>query len=101
MKIKNSKKVFLVYDVDTLKPYLRQMSSMTKEEVEGLNDAFRTAYSWWDSINMGMVVDGDTFDLQQGYNMVSYLLSKHIDINNLIEKGLALEAPKDMYNTNK
>ena len=74
----------------TLKPYLRSMSSMTEEEekeyYETMNkyisnsDDFSkyTEYSW----------KIDTFD---------FLNAHHFDYRDLISKGLAFEAPKDMY----
>ena len=32
-------------------------------------------------------------------NALDYILSHHFDYRGLIEKGLALEAPEDMYKT--
>ncbi len=65
--------------VDDFKPYLRPMSSMTKEEKEEL----------WELLKkLGMTADVKRLD---------WLVAHHFDIRNLIEKGLALEAPKDMY----
>ena len=73
-----------------LKPYLRPISSMTeKEEKEyrktmdkyiSNSDDFSkyTEYSW----------TIDTFD---------FLNAHHFDYRDLISKGLAFEAPKDMY----
>ena len=34
---------------------------------------------------------------RQGTPVIQYLYSIHLDVIGLIEKGLALEAPKDMY----
>ena len=73
-----------------LKPYLRPMSSMTEEEekeyrktmdkyISNSDDFSKyTEYSW----------TIDTFD---------FLNAHHFDYRNLISKGLAFEAPKDMY----
>ena len=73
-----------------LKPYLRPMSSMTKEEekeyrktmdkyISNSDDFSKyTEYSW----------TIDTFD---------FLNAHHLDYRDLISKGLAFEAPKDMY----
>lgn len=73
-----------------LKPYLRPMSSMTKEEekeyrktmdkyISNSDDFSKyTEYSW----------TIDTFD---------FLNAHHLDYRGLIPKGLAIEAPKDMY----
>ena len=66
-------------------PYLRPMSSMTRdEEIE------------WLTITLGgtdwLLIDN--FD-----KAVDWLLAHHFDYRGLIEKGLALEAPEDMYKT--
>lgn len=60
------------------KPYLRPMSSMTEEEEWKYNYIKENHTNW------------EAYD---------YLNSIHIDYRDLIPKGLALEAPKDMYNT--
>lgn len=67
--------------LETVKPYLRPMSSMTEEETETLwniweNDAASEAAS----------------------KMTDFLNKKHLDHHHLTDKGLALEAPDGMYN---
>lgn len=57
-------------------PYLRPMSSMTEEEE---NEYINTFIVMWDAVD--------------------WLNAHHFDYRGLIEKGLALEAPKDMYKT--
>lgn len=70
-------KVKGVYTTITdVKPYLRPMSSMTNMEVR----EYIELYNQSDIIN--------AFD---------FLNSHHLDYRDLIEKGLALEAPEDMY----
>ena len=59
-------------NVENIKPYLRPIHKLTKEELEELE----------------FLTDSDYVD---------YCNEHHIDYRNLIEKGLALEAPKDMY----
>lgn len=59
---------------NNFKPYLRPMSSMTKEEE---NKYINTFLSMWDAVD--------------------WLLAHHFDFRGLIEKGLALEAPEGMY----
>lgn len=64
-----------------IKPYLRPLSSMTDSEKEyyyGLTEMKCT---------LGYAID-----------KVRFCLEYHIDMNNLIPKGLALEAPEGMYN---
>ena len=62
-----------------IKPYLRPMSSMTKEE-------------WITYQNMC-----DSFRGGQFYELIDYLNAHHFDYRGLIEKGLAVEAPDGMY----
>ena len=64
-----------------VKPYLRPMSSMTEAEKKELGRYKTEAY--WDS----------------GEKTVDWLNANHFDYRGLIEKGLALEAPEDMYKT--
>ena len=61
-------------------PFLRPMSSMTEEE--------RKEYL---HITLCDVIDCEA------WNEVDWLNKHHFDYRGLIEKGLALEAPKDMY----
>lgn len=59
-----------------IKPYLRPMSSMTEEEMYEYDRLVMCNASW--------VVD-------------DWLHKNHFDYRGLIERGLALEAPNDMY----
>lgn len=61
-----------------VKPYLRPMSSMTEEEKEELIKNF------W-----GNHTAKDTFE------ELSWYLSKHFDINELIPRGLAIEVTEE------
>lgn len=78
------------------KPYLRPMSSMTEKE----RDELYTAMDWYGEIDeTGNVytkgqekVYRETF-----YEYTDWLNAHHFDFRGLIEKGLALEAPEDMY----
>lgn len=58
-----------------LRPYLRPLSSMTEEEKEELSHC------------------------ENSVQRTDFFYAHHIDCRFLIEKGLALEAPKDMYKT--
>ena len=69
------------------KPYLRPMSSMTEEEQEEFLDLIIP-------IDSGKaVVEEDNIER---YN--EFIYAHHFDNKGLIEKGLALEAPPEMYN---
>jgi len=71
----NYHKVYKVYDI---KPYLRPMSSMTEEE----KGEYYNSYDW------EYFEEGTSFD---------WLNENHFDYRGLIKKGLALEAPDNMY----
>lgn len=67
------------------KPYLRPMSSMTEEEYEN----FRKTVKWFERF------DKPTFEWT--YESYDWLNAHHFDYRGLLERGLALEAPEDMY----
>ena len=64
----------------SVKPYLRPISSMTEEEREEYESYIKKGYFI------------DCFD---------WLNAHHFDYRGLIEKDLALKAPKGMYNSEK
>ena len=71
---------YLFDDEDiTLVPYLRPMSSMTMEEQR-------------EYISVGRIMSPDMPSV-----LADWLNAHQFDYRGLIEKGLALEAPKDMY----
>ena len=75
---------------DDVKLYLRSMSSMTKEEKVHLSQ-----YAC-----IGEDLNGEFIDEVQRKDCAAYIdwLNKHnFDYRGLIEKGLAIEAPEDMY----
>lgn len=74
--------------IEEVKPYLRPMSSMTEEEKSEyceLQDRFLCS---------------SQYPVTDAFEMFDWLNSHHFDYRGLIEKGLALEAPEDMYNNN-
>lgn len=75
-----------------LLPYLRPMSSMTEEERKEIENIFLqdTQEIFKDPIEIraSSFYDADALD---------WFLKKHFDYRKLIEKGLAVEAPEDMY----
>lgn len=79
--------------ISDCKPYLRPLSSMTEEERKYIEDkcAFTTMGPIGDNFGLVMPVIATEW-LTDFYN------SHHLDWRGLIEKELALEAPKDMYN---
>jgi hypothetical protein len=69
------------FSIEGIKPYLRPMSSMTEEE--------KLMYE-------GLMIGTDNVSYM--LDVIDWLNAHHFDYRGLIEKGLALEAPKDMYN---
>ena len=67
------------------KPYLRPMSSMTEKE-EREYDVF--------CCEPYLGIDETTAS-----NFINWLNAHYFDYRGLIEKGLAIEAPKEIYNT--
>lgn len=70
------------------KPYLRPMSSMTEEE----------ANEWAKASNMKFDMEDGFLDAYDAHLSIDWLNVHHFDYRGLIEKGLVLEAPAEMYN---
>ena len=73
------------YLLSEIKPYLRPMSSMTEEEKKIYSNFF-----------ISKEIDNFDFDIPN-YDTIDWLNAHHFDYRGLIEKGLALEAPKGIY----
>lgn len=96
-----------VCDRIEIKPYLRPMSSMTEEEREEIEvfifnewyqeDSCKIDKEGWIEILANYDVSGIDPCFCSDY--VDWLNEHHFDYRNLIEKGLAFEAPEDMYKT--
>ena len=75
--------------VDEVRPYLRPMSSMTAEEENFY-------YSCLDEMD-GYKQTFPVIYQDKALSLFDFLNAHHFDYHNLIEKGLALEAPEGMY----
>lgn len=81
------------------KPYLRPISSMTEEERAEMGKEIQK-----DRINPDGEIKSSGVDnlllctIKQSTNLQNWLNSHYFDYRGLIDKGLAIEAPKDMYN---
>ena len=102
--------------VECVKPYLRPMSSMTKEEK--LHVELTYGFFYHDGVldNVHIFEAGGTYDrdgnyeppceyrqekhvtIEQVLDFIHWLNEHYFDYRGLIEKGLALEAPEGMYN---
>lgn len=80
-------------DFVDMKPYLRPMSSMTKEE----------KYIYRHMLGATLNSEGESIMfvyVEDFPRVMDWLNSHHFDYRGLIEKGLALEAPEGMYKNN-
>ena len=83
------------FSVDTFKPYLRSLSSMTEEEEEEFKQITEIELKYLESELVGHTMESaasSTFE-------IDFYNSHHFDYRGLIPMGLALEAPEDMYKT--
>ena len=70
--------------IDSVKPYLRPLSSMTEEEHEEYREYVKE-------------VNGFTYNINCS-DLVDWFNRKMFDYRGLIQKGLAIEVPEGMYN---
>ena len=84
--------------VSNWKPYLRPMSSMTEEERKEVNNLIKDnrPIPYGKINNKGMDNLFSSVAVTSSI-LIDWLNAHHFDFRNLIEKGLALEAPEDMY----
>jgi hypothetical protein len=77
------------WDIEYIKPYLRPMSSMTKEE-------------WNDYKSTWKLIEHDLEDTYEPcIESFDWLNANYFDYRGLIDKGLAIEAPEGMYGKEK
>ena len=86
------------YKLDDIKPYLRPMSSMTGEEMFEIEMMNNHSIQHIDTIGVRFKAFYDTA-YNEMYDLFDWLNAHHFDFRGLIEKGLALKAPEDMYKT--
>lgn len=77
---------FGVPKVEEVKPYLRPMSSMTKEEIKEFHHMASMERDY---------LGDDNFYTH--YQMIDWLYAHHFDFRGLLEKSLAIVAPEGMY----
>lgn len=70
------------------KPYLRPMSSLTKEEKEYIKRRF--CYENWTDFND--FFNHYQINVEDSYMFIDWLNAHHFDYRGLIEKGLAIDA---------
>jgi len=81
--------------IEIVKPYLRPMSSMTEEEKAELNTITDEFGDNW--LEAATPEEKWKCTFLNSSNEIDWLNAHHFDYRGLIDKGLALEAPEDMY----
>ena len=90
--------------IDDIKPYLRPMSSMTAEEKEELRNICSMYECDLDlnyesfGIEICSISRHGTY-FESDYTVIDWLNAHHFDYRGLIEMGLAIAAPEEMYKT--
>lgn len=79
--------VYIITELDRVKPYLRLITSMTEDEAKEFA-----------LLQTNFYIDGFLYPTA-AINMMNWLNAHHFDCYGLIEKGLALEAPEGTYKT--
>ena len=82
-----------------IKPYLRLLSSITKKEKDELIDlglGYIDSGRYEDENGVKIYI-GESFQFIPCFELYDWFNSHFFDYRGLIEKGLALEAPKGMY----
>jgi len=86
----------------TIKPYLRPMSSMTEEERKETGILIKENRPNPYGIINNKGIDNLLFSVSITSGvLIDWINARHFDYRGLIEKDLAIEAPKGMYNLNK
>lgn len=90
-----------IYTFD-IKPYLRPISSMTEEEKRYIHNKFgATNYGSIETYSFESFEGGHSeVYMVDMIGFIDWLNKHHFDYRGLINKGLALEAPEDMYKKN-
>ena len=96
----NEHRIYTDLKVEDIKPYFRPLSSMTKEEREELKSLCKEDLSEFaEFIQNGHGLSQDGLYMFDKQRQLEWLNVHHFDYRGLIPKGLALEAPEDMYKT--
>ena len=87
--------------IEEIKPYLRPLSSMTEQEEAEFSNLFR---KWFDD-ELFILTEEPMIDYalsQINYSISTeifdWLNARHFDYRGLIDKGLAIMIPEEMYN---
>ena len=88
---------------ENIRPYLRSLSSMTEEEKEELENIEEKYFGQAldkqikECLSSSPKDESRKLEYFASSKIVDYLNKHHFDYHGLIEKGLAVEAPEEMY----
>ena len=80
---------------ETLKPYLFPLSSLTEEQRNDISKLLietQNEFSPYGKLNMKGCDNLFICSVKQSNALINYCLTNHLDINGLIEEGLAIDA---------
>ena len=84
-----------IFDFDNIKPYLFPLSSMTEKQRNDISKLLidtQKEHSPYGELNMMGCDNLFICTVKQANVLINYCLTHHLDINGLIEKGLAIDA---------
>lgn len=84
-----------IFDFDNIKPYLFPLSSLTEEQRNDISKLLidtQNTFSPYGEINTKGCDNLFVCSVKQSNALINYCLMHHLDINGLIEKGLAIDA---------
>ncbi len=90
----NSIYINLDWYLEEVKPYLRPMNDLTVEEMEEMHkiiSPYGTAVYEEDGISLPLNHNGEFVPYNYMSRVIKYLYSKHIDVNLLIERDMAID----------
>ena len=85
-------------NIENTKPYLRPMSSMTKEELHEVQEIFGKGVEIREDFILSVDSSINSFTYLELIAVFDWLNAHHFDYRGLIPKCLAIEAPEGMYN---
>ena len=91
----DSDKLEDILDIINIKPYLFPLSSLTEEQRNNISKLLidtQNEFSPYGELNMKGCDNLFICSVKQSNALINYCLTNHLDINGLIEKGLALDA---------
>ncbi len=91
----DSDKLEDILDIINIKPYLFPLSSLTEEQRNNISKLLidtQNEFSPYGELNMKGCDNLFICSVKQSNALINYCLTNHLDINGLIEEGLALDA---------